>query len=267
MDTKGTRRFLSLGIAALGLFSAATRATSFSERPFEESINEASVIVRGQVGMSYAEKSKIDSQIYTYVQLEVTEVFRGEVPSRHIVIREYGGTADGVSMQVSGSAPFVRGEDVVVLLSSQARDESYPLQGLMMGKLKIKHDPKWGEVLDGPALVLSERHQAGHPSHEGITHPGDTSAHAPLGDSALWSLARLRAVSQGKEFKGNSQQATSALSQKIDSKATPVPDQNPAPELQNPAEREKQRTSWVLFGSGLAFVLVSAVVISALRSK
>ncbi len=111
-------------------------------------------MVRGKVGSSYSDWSTTaDSsrQIFTFYELSVSEVLKGELSHRTITIREFGGEKDGIGMQIPGTSQFSKDEDVVVFLSKQS-DGSYQVQGMTMGKLDVQIDTNGEEYLAGAAI-------------------------------------------------------------------------------------------------------------------
>ena len=249
----GISRFLLVGGAAF--------ATSFVERPFPETVKNAEAIVRGRVGMSYADWGQDpgdERRIFTFIEIAIDETLKGNLPSSgSLIARELGGEKDGIGMKVHGSASFSRGEEVVVFLRTPANpDGSYPLKGLMMGKLEILKDATSGEeVLRGPALGLAK----GHLGHSGEGHS------AP--DGSKWTLSRLRqlvreqgsagpagGVEKPKDSKPSGQ-SSAAPTQSVAS----APSLQPSPRVEGgmgevpvPSDREALgRLGVLLLGTGL----------------
>jgi hypothetical protein len=134
--------------------------TTFFQQPIEVTEKEAPMVVRGTIESSQAywvvdpDSSK---KIYTYFDLNVSEVFKGSLEApKKIRIRELGGEVGRVGYHVEGTAQFKIGEEVVLNLGSPllkgTPEEVYPVQGLMMGKFNIKKDENGKEYLEGPAL-------------------------------------------------------------------------------------------------------------------
>lgn len=147
---------ISIG-ALVGLFSWA-HATSFIEKSFPDAVSEAPVIVRGTVGMSYSDYGRTpgdEKRLYTYYELVPSEVFKGTVPDGAIMMRQIGGSKDGVTMEVPGTAHFSRGEEIVVMLGAQGSDGSFDVRSLMMGKFTIDRI-NGKEYLNGPGAVSPE---------------------------------------------------------------------------------------------------------------
>jgi hypothetical protein len=94
-------------------------------------------------------------------------------------------------MQVSGSAEFQRGEEVVVFASERNPDGSFDVRGMMMGKFNLEKDENGQEILVGPALSSGT-----HPAirdHEEILRPGGTAQGQDDTSSVKrWTLEALR---------------------------------------------------------------------------
>ena len=75
--------------------------------------------------MSYPEwgkDSRGTKRIYTFTELQTSEVFKGNASSPSMVIREMGGEKDGVGLNIPGTSRYDRGEDVVVFLRDKNED-------------------------------------------------------------------------------------------------------------------------------------------------
>jgi hypothetical protein len=138
------------------LMALPAQATSFYPQPFPETVQAAPIIVRGKVGMSYADWNRDDSggkRIYTFYELQPTEVLKGNLTtSASLNMRELGGQKDGVGLNVPGVSQFERGEDAVIFLKDRNSTGSYEVQGMMMGKYNIQKDSDGNEYLTGMGL-------------------------------------------------------------------------------------------------------------------
>lgn len=137
-------------------------ATSFAPQDFPKAVQDAPIIVRGKIGMSYADWGKDDNGIktvYTYLELHVSEVFKGSPhglspPSfPHLMIREMGGEKDGIGVEVTGTSHYGRGEDVIVFLREKNGEGSFDVQGMMMGKYNLQKEADGTEFLVGAAFM------------------------------------------------------------------------------------------------------------------
>ena len=157
-------------LLALALFTASEtlEATSFYPVPLEQRLDDATVIVRGRTGKSYARwvHAGGGKRIYTYAPLDVLELMKGQLKGGQkvssILVRELGGEVDGVGMKVPGAARFSNQEEVVLMLGAENEDGSYPLRALMMGKLRVEQDDQGRSILRGAALQMTPENHSGH---------------------------------------------------------------------------------------------------------
>lgn len=229
------------GALALLLFPMVSAlATSFVDRPFPDTVQEASTIVRGKVGASYADFGKAtdgSKRIYTYYELQLEEVVKGKASGNSLVMRELGGEKDGVGMHIPGASQFSRGEDVVVMLGDRNADGSYDIRGLMMGKYNIERDSSGKEVLVGPGIS-----GGGHAHEEGASENDQGHSGPVSGPGSKWTLESLRQLvrSQGGAPEGQvSQQNPSVAASPQAGGATPQTPASPAaPRLQTSTPEE-----------------------------
>lgn len=169
------------------LLSLTTQASSFYEQPFPDTVKGSSSIVRGKIGKSTTDWATFpdgSKHLFTYYEVEVKEGLKGAPRTgAPIRIRELGGSKDGVSLQVSGTAHFETGEDVVVMLgeANSQVDGAYPVQGMMMGKFTLEKGPDGKEILRGPGIGSA-------------VHPGLRHEHSAEGKAASVSLDQLRDI-------------------------------------------------------------------------
>jgi hypothetical protein len=119
----------------------------------------------------------------------VSEGFKGGPKSGATIrIRELGGTKDGVSLTVSGTADFDRGEDVVVMLSeaNSSVDSAYPVIGMMMGKYNLEKGADGKEYLIGAGI--------GAAKHPGLRHEASTERSARISLESLREIIRNQAA-------------------------------------------------------------------------
>ena len=172
--------------ALFALVLGIAQATSFAPREFTETVADAPYIVRGKIGTSsalWAVGGDGVKRIYTYTELAVDEVLRGDISKKTIQVREMGGEKDGIGMDVPGSARFDTGEEVVLFLMPANSDSSYDVKGLMMSKLNVKKDKNGQEYLDGPAIQA----QPGKILH-------DHDAEHLANERPTWSYASFKAL-------------------------------------------------------------------------
>lgn len=233
----------------LGGIVVAAHATTFIEVPFSTSAREAPIIVRARVGESAAgweADAEGTRRIYTYTELEVQETLKGGLRAGAAIrARELGGKVGDEAMRVAGTARFRPGEDVVVLLGEQAHDGSYPVRGMMMGKLRVTRATDGTERLEGPALV-------------GATRAGGRA----------WSLTELRKeLRDGNKSEDAPNAAESRKAPSIGSDAPssqPSPEEPPVPDLNN--QNIKSPSKGLALSRPPAWVALAAIALAALAA-
>src|SRR5262245_44726699 len=113
-------------------------ATTFVNRPIAEAVKESAYIVRGRAGDSHSAWDKAHQRVYTYTRFNATDVLRGKLKAPKILVRQPGGSVDGIEMNVPGVAHFGNDEDVVLLLGERNEDDdSYDVPGFTTGKYNV----------------------------------------------------------------------------------------------------------------------------------
>lgn len=172
-------------------------ATTFFVRPFPEEVRSAPLIVRGIVGNSHADWGTAgdgSKRIYTYTDLQVSEVFKGDIPGKSILLREMGGEIEGVGMQVAGTARFERGDDVVVFVGDRGKEGSldyYPVHNMSMGLMNVTKDSLGSETLSGGPLSVHAQHMI-HPSGDSHQEDGHEDGHNDSNEGKKWTVSDLR---------------------------------------------------------------------------
>lgn len=155
------KQFWLVGLVGF-LTALSAHATVFAQRPFTEVVEETPVIVRGRVeksAPSWVTTKSGAKRIYTFTEVTITDVVKGEVQTKTLKFREIGGEVEGVGLDIVGAAKFKDGEDIVIMLEQNtsgvepgAQSKLFNLRGLMMGKLNVVKDADGNEILKGPAL-------------------------------------------------------------------------------------------------------------------
>ncbi|MBI2711523.1 MAG: hypothetical protein HYX41_01495 [Bdellovibrio sp.] len=144
-------------ILLLGLLtSGIALSTTFAPQEFPDSVRGTPVIIRGKVGMSYSDWGHDADgvrRVYTFYEVQGPEGLKGDVAAQSVMIRELGGTKDGVGLVIDGTASFEKGEDVVVFLRDRNSEGTYDVNGMMMGKYDVVSGSDGHEYLSGPGLL------------------------------------------------------------------------------------------------------------------
>jgi molybdopterin-binding protein len=84
--------------------------------------------------------------IYTKINLQVSEVWKGTLATNHFTIVHGGGVLGEITTTATGQVSFDVGEEVVAFLVLNQRGEGVCI-GLSQGKFQIWSDPATGEKL------------------------------------------------------------------------------------------------------------------------
>ena len=103
-------------------------------------LRASDVVITGHVLQVEAGRDPATAAIYTYVTIELTEVLRGPVADRILVLKQLGGRIGDRAMVVFGQAAFSVGEDVLVFAETRPRDRSLSTASLWQGKWQIERD-------------------------------------------------------------------------------------------------------------------------------
>jgi hypothetical protein len=133
---------MKLATIALALSASPVLATVVSTEAIEQLTQKAPLIVRGTV-KSTSSLWANPRTIVTRTQLQVDEVLKGSAPAS-ITLQQPGGTVDGITAQVSGTAQFAVQESVVLFLEplprtaeSTAPVDTYIVLSLTAGKVSF----------------------------------------------------------------------------------------------------------------------------------
>jgi hypothetical protein len=107
----------------------------------------ASVVEADVADVSYAWNAE-HTQIHTYVTLNVTDVFAGDVAVGSMEIRLMGGAVGDTALTIPGAPTFTVGERVVLFLYDDP-GLFIPVVGLYQGKLSFSVDPQTGREVVG----------------------------------------------------------------------------------------------------------------------
>jgi hypothetical protein len=187
-------------LLALFLIAPQALATSFFIRPFSEFTKTTEVIVRGITTDIHAESGSNENgekTIYTYANLSLKDVIKGNLSGSSIRIRKAGGTVDDVTLEIPSSVEFKEGEEGVFFLGDEQADHSYEVIGMELGKFNLVNQDG-NEVLKGPLFVYSRP-----PSKNHAEHPhANTLIRDDISENLKpWSIQQLKDLvkSQGDE--------------------------------------------------------------------
>ncbi len=100
---------------------------------------QAEIVVQGTVRSKVCQQDRA-GRIYTRVEVDVTELWKGAVSGSPLLIVHGGGTLGERQATVAGQVDYAIGEEVVAFLVRNDRGEAVTL-GLMQGKFHVWKDP------------------------------------------------------------------------------------------------------------------------------
>ena len=104
-------------------------------------------IVTGRVIDVATGKDIVTDAIHTYVTVAVTEVLKGDIPERSIVVKQLGGRLGEDRLVIFGQPDFVRGEEVLLFLNVRPRDRTLTTTAMWQGKWTMGRDADTGEAI------------------------------------------------------------------------------------------------------------------------
>ncbi len=125
----------------LGAWSSVAEATIVLQLSDQQMAVKANRIVYGKVVRKYSQWVKKERRIYTYITIAALSHVKGAA-KQEVVIRQVGGTANGLGMHVPGSAKFELGEEVFVFLEKSRVSTHHLVMGMSYGKFRVVTDAK-----------------------------------------------------------------------------------------------------------------------------
>lgn len=147
INTKIAQGFFRLFVLLVCLFGFAQAglATSVIVPTDENLAIEARAIVRGKVTAVSCSFDQIRDNVFTYVTLRVSDVIKGHITNRRIVIKQFGGEMSDNATIVYGSPQFKLGEEVILFLDTW-QDGSLRVYQMFLGKVSLITDPNTGRA-------------------------------------------------------------------------------------------------------------------------
>ena len=127
---------LSVVICVMASSASATRAVMLSDRDLAL---DSRVIVTGEVSSVVSAWDDAERVAWTYVEVQVDRILKGEISTTRVVLKQIGGTYGSGGMRVLGQPVFSPGEHVMLYLNT-ARDGSLHVAHSFMGMFTIAVD-------------------------------------------------------------------------------------------------------------------------------
>ncbi len=146
--------FLSLAVPVL------LYGTTVIPMGVEKLASVSTHIVEARAGQSVSQWNAEHTLILTYTNFEVRRTLKGQTPHT-ILVRQLGGTVDGVSQKVAGVRHWRPGEEAVLFLQpSSIPDGALVVTGLMQGNFLMRRTPQGQTFVSNGMPEASEFHAA-----------------------------------------------------------------------------------------------------------
>ena len=134
-----------LALTALIAWHAPTaHATVARPLTYENLTHEADVVIHGVVVDQKSFWGAKRERIYTHTEVSVWRTLKGKTDQTTLVVRQWGGAAEGAVMPIPGNAQLKVGEEVVLFLTRDARHHF--VVGLSQGKFSLRADAAGGKL-------------------------------------------------------------------------------------------------------------------------
>ena len=161
------------------------RAIQFTPLSIERLTQESALVVQGTVLSKSCQRDPA-GRIFTKVELEVAETWKGSLRTNRFTIVHGGGILGDRKATVSGQVEYGIGEEVVAFVVFNQRGEGVTL-GLAQGKFHVRNEAETGE-----RLVHNLFHG------ETVTRRQSASASAHLPTQRRLTLAELKRRVRGE---------------------------------------------------------------------
>jgi hypothetical protein len=153
------------------LFASAALATTVIPMTVEDLAQASSHVLEATAVQSWAAWNPEHTIISTYTKFQVTRTLKGRA-SQSVVVKQIGGTLDGITQRVAGVRYWNNGEQAVLFLRpGSSLDGSLVVTGLMQGNFLTMRGEN-GQILvsNGVPEVSAYHAQAGTLSQYHGTH-------------------------------------------------------------------------------------------------
>lgn len=172
-------------VFALGLLGSGAPglAEGFQPMDMDQLTRKAEIVLHAKVLGSQCQQDA-EGRVYTRIELQVHEVWKGSVKSSPFVVVHGGGSLQGRHTVISGQVEYSAGDEVVAFLVLNQRQEGVTL-GLAQGKFSV-----WTDSATGKQMVGNQFHGSLPPQAQKMGATATPSS-SPV------SLADLRKRVQG----------------------------------------------------------------------
>src|SRR5262245_44609180 len=125
-------------VSILALHVTPAAASSGPRWSMRQLAGFADAIVVGRVASVSSGWDDTADTIYTYVSVDVSEVIKGRLRTGRVVIKQLGGAAGPIGLEVFDQASFASGEEVLLFLERRPRDRTLYTAALAQGKWNVR---------------------------------------------------------------------------------------------------------------------------------
>ena len=160
------RRLVFLALLALMVAGIPAGASTFLVMNQGELIRDSAAVVEGEVLQVHSFWTRSGRIIVTEAIVKVSDPILGEAASA-VVVRTFGGTVEGFTVEAHGFPTFRKGERLLLFLEAE-RDGAHKVAGYQQGQYRVVRDKNGFDVavpaFDGHAsLVTRDGRQAARP--------------------------------------------------------------------------------------------------------
>jgi hypothetical protein len=127
------------------LLIPAAQAEKIFPLSIERMAARAALVLHGNVASKTVQRDP-EGRIYTRIELEVAEAWKGAAQTNRFVLVQGGGVLGEEVAMASGQEEFSIGEEVVLFLVLNQRNEGVVI-GLTQGKFKVAKDASGGKTV------------------------------------------------------------------------------------------------------------------------
>jgi hypothetical protein len=158
----------------------ASPAVTFQPLSIETLSRQADLVLHGTV-LSKTVQRDDAGRIFTAIELQVTEIWKGAIGNNPFLIVQGGGVLGEEEVTVSGQVHYQVGEEVVVFLTRNPRGAGVTL-GMIQAKFQVWQDPQTGTKLVGNPFHDAAASSAPRTSSKNSAIPPSTAGVLTISD-------------------------------------------------------------------------------------
>lgn len=147
------KRFVSLGLVLMVMAAIPVGASTFFKMTQKDLVRDSEAVVQGKVLQVNSFWTEDGSIIVSEAMVQIEEKILGDAPS-HVIVRTFGGTVGGFTVEAHGFPEFKANERVLLFLEPE-RDGVARVAGYQQGQYRLIVD-KAGNEIAVPAFGAGE---------------------------------------------------------------------------------------------------------------